>query len=266
MSFINKIKMTGLMDAVCQIQLRDNEFALFWLGQAGYLIKTPSGQLIAIDPCLSDFCENRAGLKRLMPTVCAPEDFWCDILFISHEHEDHFDVDLIEKMAEGRQFKKICGPVSIKPLVKELGIEEFYTCLEYGKKEQLLDMSITPVFSDHGPMTPNAMGFILDFKEIRLYYAGDTAYSPELIEKVLDIHPHIAIMPINGEFGNLDAKEAYNLAKQLESKVLIPCHYWMYARHGGLPLTLLKLQEENSYPKIVWLAQGEGWIVGPDLL
>ena len=34
---------------------RKDELALFWLGQAGFLIKTPAGRAIAIDPYFSDY-------------------------------------------------------------------------------------------------------------------------------------------------------------------------------------------------------------------
>ena len=33
----------------------EKEIALFWLGQAGFLIKTSSGHTIAIDPYFSDY-------------------------------------------------------------------------------------------------------------------------------------------------------------------------------------------------------------------
>lgn len=266
MKFINKIHTKGFMEGVHLAEPEENEIALFWLGQAGFLIKTPKGNTVAVDPCLSDFCEKKTGFKRLVPAVCGCEELECDILLISHEHEDHFDADLIEVMAQNRQFKEIWGPCSIIPWIQKLGLEKVYTQLEYEKKIELPGVAVTPVFSDHGAETPNAMGFVFDFREIRLYYAGDTAYSPELKKAVMNLHPDIAIMPINGRFGNLNPIEAYNFAKEMKCQVLVPCHYWMYAEHGGLPLQLLDMEKEDSAPKVVWLRQGEGWVTGPDLV
>ena len=38
-----------------ELAVRENTLALVWLGQAGFLIKTPGGKIIAIDPYLSDY-------------------------------------------------------------------------------------------------------------------------------------------------------------------------------------------------------------------
>ena len=260
MSFINNVKTTGLIDAVQSAQPEKNGFALFWLGQAGFLIKTCEGHTIGIDPCLSDFCERQSGLKRLMPTICDPESFQCDTILISHEHDDHFDVDLIEVMARDGRFARLLGPISIEPFVQGLGLERLHTRLEYGVPLELPGVVITPMFSDHGSETPNAMGFLFDFGTMRLYYAGDTAYSPNMLRAAFDAHPDIAIMPINGEFGNLNAAEAYALAGELGCRVLVPCHFWMYARHGACPLELSQIAQRETGPAVVWLAQGEGWV------
>ena len=47
---------------------------LWWLGQAGFLVKTPAGKLVAIDPYLSNSCQaigEQLGfdMDRLVPPV-----------------------------------------------------------------------------------------------------------------------------------------------------------------------------------------------------
>ena len=55
-------------------RVRQGEIAVFWLGQAGFLIKDSGGRTIAIDPYLTDCCERVAGFKRLSPKLISPEE------------------------------------------------------------------------------------------------------------------------------------------------------------------------------------------------
>ena len=80
-----------LMKRVEQTVVPEQKVAIFWLGQAGFLLKTHDGHTIVIDPYLSNyverlFPETGLGFKRLMPPPCAPEDVCADVLLISHEH------------------------------------------------------------------------------------------------------------------------------------------------------------------------------------
>lgn len=263
MGYINQIRAEGFMEAAVAARPEAGQIALFWLGQAGYFIKTAGGHTMAIDPCLSDYCESKCSIKRLIPTVCTPEALSCDTLIISHEHEDHFDGDLITKMAELGHFKRLLGPATIRPLAEKYGVAHLFMELAYDTPLALPDVQLVPVYSDHDPGT---MGFVFYFEGLRLYYAGDTAYSPEKLSAAFAAKPDLAILPINGEFGNLDAAQAYTLAKALGVKAMNPCHFWMYAIHGSCPLALLKLEKAGDGPKVLWLALGEGWIGGREEL
>ena len=91
---------------VKEAQPAEGQVALFWLGQAGFLMKTASGRTIAIDPYFSDHVmrtENNIGFKRLTPPLCEADDIEFDVLLISHEHGDHFDIEAIgPMMANGK--------------------------------------------------------------------------------------------------------------------------------------------------------------------
>ena len=41
------------------------KFIVYWLGGSGFVFKFPSGQIVCIDPYLSDCAERLAGFKRL---------------------------------------------------------------------------------------------------------------------------------------------------------------------------------------------------------
>ena len=76
---------------VKETQPAKGQVALFWLGQAGFLIKTASGRTIAIDPYFTDhvrYTLNNIGFKRLTPALCGADEIEFDALLISHEPED----------------------------------------------------------------------------------------------------------------------------------------------------------------------------------
>ena len=69
---------------------------LFYVGQAGFILKSKSGQTLALDLYLSD-CgerfEGHIGFKRLLPRMLNPQEVIFDYIIATHPHFDHYDVD-----------------------------------------------------------------------------------------------------------------------------------------------------------------------------
>jgi L-ascorbate 6-phosphate lactonase len=256
-----KLRVQGFMENVMETKTGPGKLAIFWLGQAGFMIRTPQGKLIAIDPYLSNFCESLIGFKRIMLSVLPPEELETDYLFLSHDHPDHFDADLMELLKYKGNIG-IFGPESCRKAVENAGIpSDRFTLLREGQIEKLGEFSVIPVKADHGELAPDAQGFVFDFGFAKVYFAGDTAYSPDKLRKVFEIRPEIALLPINGEYGNLNAAEAVKLSGEIGAKVLIPCHFWTFIEHGALPVELKRAMEQQaSAAEILILAQGEGYL------
>ena len=77
------------------VNVPENKVAVFWLGQAGFALKTHGGKLIAIDPYLTNYVresipEEGDAFKRLTAPLFDPDEIAFDILLSSHEHGDHF--------------------------------------------------------------------------------------------------------------------------------------------------------------------------------
>lgn len=45
----------------------------------------------------------------------------------------------------------------------------------------------------------------------------------------------VLIVPINGEYGNMNALEAVELVNLVKPKLTIPSHFWTFIRHGSEP-------------------------------
>ena len=241
----------------------EGQVAVFWLGQAGFLLKTASGKSIGIDPYFTDsvmrtLSENGYGFKRMNPPPCEPDEIEFDVLIISHEHGDHFDIDAIGPIMKSGKTQVYTNAPCIA-MMKEMGLDMNRThLLEKGKKIDLGEFSILPVDRDHGELAPEALGFILDFGFTRVYYAGDTALSYDRLAVPMQIKPEVAILPINGAFGNLDGFQAAEYAGKLGCKMCIPCHFWTFPLHHGDPQQIIDtIGEKAPDCKLQMLRQGE---------
>lgn len=247
-------------------RLLDQEVSITWLGQAGFVIKDSRGLLLAIDPYLSNCVERIHGFKRIMPNCINIDEFKPDILICTHHHLDHFDIDAIPNIMTASK-TELLGPETVINNCKDIGIDiKRLTSFEEGKTLRINDIEITSVFADHGELAPDAIGVLVNISGFKIYYAGDTGYRPEKMKNVIDFKPDIAILPINGEYGNLGPKEAALLARDINVKKVIPCHYWMFKEHRGDPLAFEEeLAKIDSQCKLVLFSEYESKIFTKDM-
>jgi L-ascorbate 6-phosphate lactonase len=246
-----------------------DQIALFWLGQAGFVIKTSSGELIGIDPYLSDYVQRTIpeaglGFKRLMPALCRAEELCLDYLLISHEHGDHYDQDSIGDLMRNKNLKILTTPTVAKVMEEEGRDTSRVYPLSSGDTKAFEGFSVLGVDCDHGELSKDALGFILDFGFTSVYYSGDTALNMDRLKRAVELQPDVAILPINGAFGNLDGVEAARLAGALCSRYCVPCHFWTFPLHMGNPQEMI-----DSLPKyaedceLCLFRQGEGMLFPP---
>ncbi len=229
-----------------------------WLGQAGFIIKNQAGTSVAIDPYLGDSCEKLVGYHRMMPAPMAIKDFCADHLFISHEHPDHLDIDIAREIA-GKTEINFYGNSACREVMAAAGLApERMRLIGRGDVLDIDGFKVEVVASDHGKDCPNALGFILDFGFVRVYFAGDTAYTPELLSRAREVKPEIALLPINGAYGNLNNEGAARLAADIGCQAVIPCHFWMFIEHGSNPGGFREeLKARAPGAKAIFLAPGE---------
>ncbi|SKC36177.1 MBL fold metallo-hydrolase [Maledivibacter halophilus] len=239
-------------------KVKENEIALFWLGQAGFVIKNSDDKIIALDPYLTDCGERIKGFKRLSPKLILPSELQPDIYITTHIHFDHFDFDAIPIVASCPK-TKFYGPKSCVDKYIEIGIDkDRITELQLGEEINFNNMMIKPVYADHGSLAPDAVGILMNISGVKLYFSGDTAYHPEKMDDVVKFQPDIAVLSVNGKFGNLNSTEGAKLANIVKTKVAIPCHFWTFREHGGDPLLFEKEMEKYaSKSKVKFMTQGE---------
>ncbi len=218
------------------LSARLGETHLFFLGQAGFVFKSKKGTLLGVDMYLTNCVESvegHIGFKRLLPIVLDPDELTFDFIVATHPHYDHFDMDAIPLlMANGHT--KLFASMNCETEIKRLRMtNENVQYVKVGDTISADDIAIDFVYCDHGSSAPDAVGMIITIDNKRIYYAGDTCLRPEKVADIMNID--IMIAPINGAYGNLNEKECTELAKYIKPKLTIPCHYGMFASHGGNP-------------------------------
>lgn len=227
--------MQNLAQRIAACQVYDEQVAVFWLGQAGFLFKTSDGTLVAVDPYLSNCCEQYFGFKRLMPKMIAADDVILDVLIVTHAHYDHFDIDAMPALLSNghtRLFSAMDGKAECERLHLN---EEQIDYLKCGDTVTNNKIRIQAVPCDHGKLAPDAVGILLAISNKRIYITGDTAYRPDLFKNPDLQGTDLLIAPINGVFGNMDELQAAQAASLLKPKRVVPCHFWNFAEHGGNP-------------------------------
>lgn len=254
----------NLQSRILNTNLNSNEVAIFWLGQAGFLLKDSEGTMVVVDPYLSDCGERIRGFKRLSPKLINSTELTelqPDIYITTHIHFDHFDFDTIP-IVSSCDNTHFFGPQSCVDKFRELNIKDNnISYLELNKEVMHKDVLIKAIYADHGKLAPDTIGLLLKLNGVKFYFSGDTSYHPERLTEIIDFKPDIAILSVNGKFGNLTPEEGANLANLVDPKVVIPCHFWTFIEHGGNP-QLFKEEMIQHAPQCItrFMYQGETFI------
>ena len=148
-----------------------------------------------------------------------------DIIFITHEHYDHFEPESIAKIKKEDAF--LIAPESMKKKVlSESGVESakcvFYNPGETHELEGIVIETI-PAYNKLKPFHPKGkkwQGYIVKMDDVRYYVAGDT----DVNEDIQKVECDVALIPIGGHY-TMDKKQAADYIANLKPKAVIPTHY-----------------------------------------
>lgn len=252
--------MNGLATQIRETSVPPGALAFYWLTQHGFAFKSSRGKVVFVDPYLTDCVERLVGFKRLMASVLEPDDVRCDVFVTTHHHEDHFDVDAFPSIVRYNPRAIFLGPPTCVSRFQEFGIAtDRIRTLHEGDRYGLDGVTVTAVYADHGELAPDAVGVILDLDGVRVYHMGDTSLHPEKLTPLRELPIDLLIPPINGRFGNLNAREAAQAVAILQPRIAVPGHFWMFAEQNGDPEAfMVGCQELAPNVTVQLITQGEG--------
>lgn len=257
--------------------------AVWFFGQASVAVKG-SRTVVHIDPFYSSYLEER-GVNRAYPALLQPESITvADICLITHEHEDHLDPWTLKAIAEQCPDARFLAPASCRVVLEsECGI----------RRERIIDaltgewielagrdgerIAIKPVPAAHealettgGERAHRYVGYLLDINGVKLYHAGDTLVYPGLPETLAAEAIDLGMLPINGRdyfrtsrgiIGNMNVREAAELADRTRMDMVIPLHYDLFAGNSEKPGSFVQeLYERCPDQKCHVMARGERFI------
>ena len=143
-----------------------------------------------------------------------------DIIFITHDHYDHFSPNDIEKVIKDNTVivvpKCMNNLVSNYKNVLSVDINNSYEVLGV-KFSTVPSYNIEKKFH---PKDKKYVGYILNIDNYKYYIAGDT----DNISDIKNISCDVAFLPIGGTF-TMDYNEAFELVASMRPKIVVPVHY-----------------------------------------
>ncbi|MBQ9131943.1 MAG: MBL fold metallo-hydrolase [Clostridia bacterium] len=249
--------------AVDLLTAKSGETHLFSAGQAGFVLKSKNGQFLGVDLYLSECVERiegNTGFKRLLPRILDPFEIQFDCLVATHTHWDHFDVDAMPLLMSNPKTKLFASVDCQKEIQRLNMLEKNVAYVKPGDTRTCGDFTIDFINCDHGTGAPDAVGLIITVDDQKICMVGDSCLRMDRIDEYLSKGAiDVLVGPINGAFGNLNEKEFAALSNALKPRLTIPCHYGMFASHGGNPGEFYTIMT-TQYPDIAFafLRMGEG--------
>lgn len=253
--------MVSLSDRIKQAQL--GKTYLFWVGQAGFIVKSSTGKLLGIDMYLSECVERvegHVGYHRLMPQLLEFDDLTFDVIIVTHFHRDHFDVDAMYSLMDNNNTRLLCA-LDCQKDVDDLEIDKNrVNFIKPGDIFYIGDFKISFIRSDHGAGAPLEVAPIITVDGRNILEVGDTSLHLDWKDEYLkEGNLDVLIAPINGAYGNLNEQENVSLTQVLKPKLTVPCHFGMFSSHGGHPglwKELIEKQLPEQKYKIFTMGEG----------
>ena len=147
-----------------------------------------------------------------------------DIIFITHDHYDHYSEEDIDKVINENTTIIIPDELLTKLLRKGINKNAIITVepnknymVQGNKFETISAYNTNKTFH---PKENGWVGYIIIINGIRYYIAGDT----DITEENKQVKCDVAFVPVGGTY-TMDFKEAASLINEIKPKIAIPIHY-----------------------------------------
>ena len=147
-----------------------------------------------------------------------------DIIFITHDHYDHYSEDDIDKIRKNDTI--IVAPEGLLTKLLRKGFRQEYIITVEPDEEDMVEgikFETIPAYNTNKQFHPKEngwIGYIIEIRGIRYYIAGDT----DITEENKKVKCDVAFVPVGGTY-TMDFKEAAGLVNEIKPKIAIPIHY-----------------------------------------
>jgi len=239
---------------------------LTWIGHSSFLLQV-NGLNILFDPVYSERASpfSFAGPKRLAPPGVRFDDLPpIDVVVISHNHFDHLDEPTIKRLGNKPHY---FVPLGLRTWFRHLGIDRV-TELDWWQTAFVGQTVLCCVpalhWSGRAPFSYNRTlwgGWVIETKKGRIYFAGDSGYSPYYKEIGTRLGPfRLSLIPI-GTYRpawffkpmHQDPAEAVQAHRDVGSAFSVGMHWGTFKTSaepsGEPPIFLKKAMREAGLPE-----------------
>lgn len=147
-----------------------------------------------------------------------------DIIFITHDHFDHYSEEDIEKVK--KQDTIIVIPEELYKKVLNIGFKQ--NCIITVRPNEQYNIEnikfeTVPAYNVNKKFHPKQndwVGYIIEIQGNRYYIAGDTDETEENKKVICDV----AFVPVGGTY-TMNFEEAAHLVNEIKPKIAVPIHY-----------------------------------------
>jgi L-ascorbate metabolism protein UlaG (beta-lactamase superfamily) len=243
-----------------------HSLAVYPLGQVGYLFEK-NGARILIDPYLTDSVADNFGAalrRRFAPTLSAGALVDVDWVLLTHAHMDHADAASLASIRASSPRARFLCAYEAEPIVLAAGVPPLQVTRASG---QVVPGAGGVVFhtipAAHTALERNAanelryVGFLLQWDDLTIYHAGDTIPHAEIFSALAGRLIDYAFLPVNernyfrdaaGIVGNMSAREAFEFARVIGARTLIPTHWDLFEPNGAFPWEVEALHQALNPP------------------
>jgi L-ascorbate metabolism protein UlaG (beta-lactamase superfamily) len=189
-----------------------------WLGHAGFVISTPGGKTLVIDPWLSGNPSCPLSVDDIKEAQA---------VLVTHDHFDH--VANAVEIVQNTNATLIATPETSNKLRGEGGLGESQIIggmgMNIGGSVQVDGITITMTQAFHTSLSGVPCGYVITLEDgSRIYHAGDTGIFDSM-RLIGELYPlDLALIPIGGWF-TMDPAQASLALTLLKAKKVIPIHY-----------------------------------------
>jgi L-ascorbate metabolism protein UlaG (beta-lactamase superfamily) len=230
-----------------------NGVKITWLGHSTFMIVSPGGKIVLIDPWVMGNPACPETLKQFDAL---------DLILITHGHFDHMG-DAVELVR--RHQPKVVAAYEICVWLEGKGVTNTFA-MNKGGSQTIDGLTVTMVAADHssGILDEGQIvyggepcGYILKLENrFTIYHAGDTNVLQEMTLIGELYRPDLALLPIGGHF-TMGPKEAAYAVRLLGTRCVIPMHYGTFPVLTGSPEQLRDLTADIEGLRIIALRPGE---------
>lgn len=210
------------------------KLAITWLGHGTFLLRSPGGKGILIDPWLDGNPSCPADKKRIETL---------DVILVTHGHFDHTGDLVSVARATGATVVAI---YEVATWLEQKGIKNV-SSMNKGGTQTVAGLRITMVDARHSSAAVEdgrivylgePCGYVIRFEDgLTAYFAGDTALFGDMRLIGELYRPDLAFLPIGDHF-TMGPAEAATAVELLGVKKVVPMHYGTFPLLTGTPAAL----------------------------